>query len=174
MLFVGCKNSNLVFDTYKQKFKGNKLPLVVRGCYLSDISVIALDPARDSPFVTYNTLGYCSIPTNGKYFAIVTLAAADCYIPVLSTYDEEGNKIDEQDIHIGGCGGDCGFTCEEYMVINADYTIYTSDTISQYECDSLGNETPGTREHFVVYKTGRLLSNGKIELSGEMKKYLKD
>lgn len=173
LLFLGsCQQHDARFDAYKQKFKEFKLPLVIKGCYLSDSNFIEVSPRQDTPVIIDRILAYCSVPANGNYYATITLAPADCYVPVLTTFNKEGNKIDEKAINIGGCGADCGFTCEEYMIINKDYSIYVSDTISQTKCDSMGNEIPGTTEHYVNYKTGKLLSNGKIKLSEEKKKVL--
>jgi hypothetical protein len=170
LLITACKNAP--FEAYKQKFKVFKLPVAVKGCYINDSNLLVLTPQQDTPVYKDKILAYCSFATNGKYFAALTVSPGDCYVPILYTYDEQGNKIDEKQIVIGGCGADCGFTCEEYMVINADYSIYISDTISECQCDTLGNEIPGTKQHYVIYKTGRLLSTGKIELSEEMKKVL--
>ena len=60
--------------------------------------------------------------------------------------------------------------------INNGYNVsffYTSDTISTYDCDSLGYEIPGTYKYYVIYKEGKLLANGKIQLSEEIRKPLK-
>ncbi|MFZ4413932.1 MAG: hypothetical protein ACOYOV_12685 [Bacteroidales bacterium] len=115
---------------------------------------------------------YGQFTTNGDFIATITLSAADCYLPVITTYKPNGLIIDKQTIAIGGCGSDCGFNCEEYMILKRDYSFYTSDTISVYDCDSLGNEIPGTYEYYVSYKKGKLLTDGKIEMTKEIKKPL--
>lgn len=166
---VAACNDRAPFEAYKKKFTEKKLPIAIKGCYLSDSNFVVLEPARDTPVRTDKVLGYCTFAPNGKYFVAITLSPADCYVPDLYTYSEDGKLIDHKSIDIGGCGADCCFTCEEYMVINADYTIYTSDTVSECRCDTAGNEIPGTMQHYVRYKKGRLLENGKIELSDEKK-----
>jgi hypothetical protein len=153
------------------------LPLAEKGCYLKPDEHIQLTKERYPVYVSneegYMISGY-TFKTNGDFTALLSFGAADCYIPNLTTYDRLGKKIDEKMIAIGGCGSDCGYTCEEFMTIRTDYSIYTSDTITTFKCDTSGNEIPGTKEHYVIYKKGKLLSSGKIELSGEIKEVLKD
>jgi hypothetical protein len=58
------------------------------------------------------------------------------------------------------------------MKIDKDSNLFTADTVSSYTCDSLGNAVFGTEEHYVIYKKGKVLNNGKIELSAEIRKNL--
>jgi len=159
---VGCENNvdgsassgneaNRQFDSFRHNFAPANLPLTIKGCYL--VAAIKADnyvelTKKRYPLYVDNDNGdiaYCLFKTNGDYTALISLGRADCYIPILTTYDRVGKKIDEKEINIGGCGFDCGFTCEEFMTIKADYTIYTSDTITSFECDTAGNEIPGTK-----------------------------
>ena len=68
------------------------------------------------------------------------------------------------------CGFGPGYTCEEFTIIKSDFTIYSSDTISEVEIDNLGREIKGTEVNYVIYKTGKLLSSGKIELTDTIRK----
>ncbi len=180
---LGCNNSGTganasksAFDSFMVHFHPAELPIAIKGCNIDPKTFELLPIAGFPKFVSDsdNEYAYCSFKTNGDYIGIITLGPADCFFPILKTFDKNGNKIDERDIHIGGCGADCGFTCEEFMTLRADYTLYTSDTISYYKCDTAGNEIPGTREHYVVYRKGRLLPTGKIELSDDAKLLLTD
>lgn len=168
---------NPQFDSFKKNFASSGLPLVVKGCNLDMQKYAKLIDERYPAYVTneegYILSGY-ALPANGDYTALLSFIPADCYVPMLTTYDKDGKKIDGKIIAIGGSGSDCGFTCEEFMVIRADYSIYTSDTVTYIKCDTAGNEIPTTREHYVIYKKGKLLSSGKIELSGEIKEPLMD
>ena len=184
-LVVSCSNTgssvrnsaNPQFDSFKRNFIESALPLTIKACYVNSKDYVQLAKMQ-YPLYVLNDEGYqlawCTFKTNGNYSAIFTFGPADCYVPYLTTYDKDGKKIDEKMIAIGGCGADCGFTCEEYMILNADYSIYTSDTITYSKCDTAGNEIRGTKEHYVIYKTGKLLSSGKIELTDEIKLTLKD
>jgi len=181
-IVAACSNpgsgtgANPLFDSFKLNFHPMELPIAIKGCYIEPSKYTELHLKTYPGFVrdSDNELAYCSFKTNGDYVGIITLGPADCYFPMLSTYDQGGKKIDEKNIVIGGCGSDCGFACEEYMTLRADYTLYTSDTVTYFKCDTAGDEIPGTREHYIIYKKGKLLPSGKIELSDEIKEPLKD
>jgi hypothetical protein len=119
------------------------------------------------------SLPYCRFNTNGDYYAVIRLGLADCAMPSLKTYDMSGQLIDEKGISIGYCGGGPGFHCQEYAEIKNDFSIYVSDTISEAELDSLGEEIKETLTTYVIYKKGKLLTTGKIELSDTIRKILK-
>lgn len=161
------------FTLYLDNFKKLDLPIVIKGCNISTDGFKQFDGKQFAKYSEEYSLAYGQVPTNGNYVATITLGAADCYLPVLTTYKLTGQIIDKQTIAIGYCGSDCGYSCEEFMKITNDFKIYTSDTISTYTCDSLGNETPGTYEYYVIFKEGKLLTNGQIQLSDEIKKPLK-
>jgi hypothetical protein len=164
------------FTIFLNKFKNVELPLEITGCKLDKTvskNLIALDTATDKQFIPEIGLAYGRIKTNGNYIAVIYLAPADCFIPILATFNLNGTKIDSKPINIGGCGFDCGFECKEIMVLNKNYQIFTSDTIASSDCDSLGNIDQKTTKHFVVFKTGLLDSNGIIHLSKETSMNLK-
>lgn len=160
------------FSGYLDNFKRIELPVIIKGCYISSDSFKQFDGSKFKKYTDEYSLAYGQIPTNGNYVATITLGAADCYLPILTTYKLNGQVIDKKTIAIGGCGSDCGFTCEEFMTLKKDFSFYTSDTISTYTCDSLGKETPGTYEYYVSYMKGKVLTDGKIEMSNEIKQQL--
>ncbi len=153
-----------------------ELPLTIKGCGDANAGKRILEKGKEattdnSYFKDYHHL--CGqISTNGNYSAIITFGLADCLIPELITFDRNGKQIDRKSIAIGYCGSDCGYTCSEFMMIDKEFILYTSDTIQSYECDSLGMETPGTAEHYVIYKKGKLTSDGQIELTEELRREL--
>ncbi len=188
LVFNSCQNSNNQtdppkrdeksisnndeFSEYLGNFKKVNLPITIKGCQISTENLQKFEGTKYSKYTSEYSLAYGQIPTNGNFKATITLGAADCYLPILTTFKPNGQIINQETIAIGGCGSDCGFRCEEFMTMQKDYSFYTSDTVSTYECDSLGQETPGTYEYYVIYKKGRLLSDGKIEITNEIKKPL--
>lgn len=160
------------FSAYLENFKKVELPIIIKGCNISSDGFKQFDGNEFKKYANEYSLAYGQIPTNGNYVATITLGAADCYLPVLTSYKLNGQVIDTKTIAIGGCGSDCGFSCEEFMTLKKDYSFYTSDTVSTYTCDSLGNETPGTYEYYVIYMKGKLLTNGKIEMTDKIKQPL--
>jgi hypothetical protein len=181
VLLVGCNHSNnsetaktkTAFEGFLKKFKQAELPLQIKACNIDDSTLNVLTLEKDSPFVTDQGVAYETIKTNGDYVAAISLFPADCFVPILTTYDKNGIRIDQKNISIGYCGDDCGYKCEEYLIIRSDYTIYVSDTITSTDCDSLGYEIPGTTKHYMIYKKGKLNTDGKIEMSDEIKEFLK-
>ena len=188
LVIISCSNAgnapgtagtsaNSAFDSFKHNFRSTDLPMIVKACYVKEENYVKVTKEK-YPLYIQTEDGYDlaahTFKTNGDYTAVIMLCPADCYLPQLTTYDKNGKRIDEKIIGIGGCGADCGFTCEEYMIIRPDYSIYTSDTVTQFKCDTAGNEIPGTKEHYVIYKRGKLLNTGKIELSAEIKLELRD
>lgn len=165
-----ASDTNPEFNAFLEKIPSITLPVTIRECSVNTQGLTKIDSNKFvSETVNY---GYGKLAPNNKYVAVIFLASADCEIPVLVTYDKSGNKIDEKEINIGGCGSDCGYSCNEIMRIDQNNNIFTADTVSSYDCDSLGNAIPGTEEHYVIYKQGRILETGKIELSEKIKKQL--
>jgi hypothetical protein len=173
-------NENNDFKIYLSTFDKIKLPITIDGCESAFAGKTIVEKgkdvellATDNPYVAKTGYYlYGQIPANGNYIAIIRLGLADCLIPELTTYDLSGNKIDRKSIAIGYCGSDCGYHCDELMKIVEDYTIFTSDTVESFTCDSLGQIIPETKENYVIYKQGRLLPSGKIELSEAIRKEL--
>lgn len=159
-------------DGYLRNFERSNLPIVVKGCDADPTNLTEFNGQTFRKYADDNSFAYRRIPVNGDFVATITLGVADCFLPVLTTYKFTGDKIDEKTIGIGYCGSDCGYTCEEFMTIKNDYSIYVSDTIRSSQCDDSGNIIPGTTENYVIYKTGQLKDNGAIELSEEMKMVL--
>src|ERR1039457_1302081 len=131
---VGCNNfgkkfnfsenePNCQFDSFKGNFTNSKLPIIIKGNRIESNKFVELSMEKFPLYLKGNVLAYCSFITNGDYIGIVTLGEADDYIPILTTYDKAGNKIDEKTIFIGG-GSDCGYECEEFMTLRSDYSIY--------------------------------------------------
>jgi len=163
--------ANPEFAQFLRKFPSLSYPVTINGCLVNLDSLAKLSGEKYLPEDAFGH-AYGIVPASDEYVCVILLAQADCEIPVILTFDKNGNKIDEQAINIGYCGFDCGYTCRESMLLGSNNEIYTADTITSYECDSLGNPVPGTNEHYVIYKTGKILSSGKIELSKEMRKDL--
>ncbi|MDJ1497161.1 hypothetical protein QNI19_29755 [Cytophagaceae bacterium DM2B3-1] len=166
------------FDAYLKNFKKVSLPINIKACEPNIEDLITFDNKEfeayraNKSFSPDAVIAFRQIPVNGNYVAVISLGYADCLLPILTTYRKNGVKIDEKTIAIGYCGSDCGYSCEEFMTLQNDFSIYTSDTVTSSDCDSLGNIVPGTTEKYVIYRKGRLLSNGKIELSNEIKELL--
>ena len=181
--FIGCNSrqvKNDVLDTnvnaaefkeYLKRFQVLTLPVKIKYCSIDCNNLPVLKP-HDFPHFDSNEVAYCTFKTNGNYIATISFGIADCYLPTLTTYTQDGTKISQENFNIGG-GSDCGYTSREIFELGNDYSIYNADTVFSYECDSLGNPVPGTTENYVTLVRGRLLSSGKIELAKENKELLR-
>jgi hypothetical protein len=169
-------NENNEFNEFLLTLDKVELPVTIKGCDDANagkrISEKGKETTKDNSYLKDYDHPFGRISTNGNYSAIITFGLADCLIPELITFDMNGKQIDRKSIAIGYCGSDCGYTCSEFMMIDKNFILYTSDTIKFYDCDSLGNETPGTVENYVIYKKGKLMSSGQIELSDELREEL--
>jgi hypothetical protein len=102
-----------------------------------------------------------------NFFLFINLSAAAVYIPSIIVFDKHGNKISEEDLFIDACGADCGYFCNEttdLYKVNSDIMFYVRDSVLSYTCDSVGKETPGTREHYTKFKSGQVDLGGHINV----------
>lgn len=160
------------FQTFLNTFPLLELPLQLSGCEPKHADLPEINEENPSSFFQ-DYYGYVvgRIEFNGSYVAVVTLARAECYLPVLTTYTLEGEIIDSKTIACGSCshGREC-YVCVETAILYDDFTIYTADTHTYSDCDENYNSIPGTEEIEVIYREGRLTETGIIELSDEKKK----
>lgn len=157
------------FQFFLDQFPEVKLPVTIEGC-LIETDILQLDPKVSAPYNQSDEYIYGKFITNGNYIAVITLAAADCYLPKLTTFKLNGEKIDSRTIAIGGCDDGPCYECIESMTLGEDYTLYIANTMRSYQCDTDYNEIKGTGKTTIIYREGRLTSNGKIEISPEQKK----
>jgi hypothetical protein len=186
LLLCACNNTTTIpastnynspsltpFDRFLKKFETNNLPLIVRACEIKENDYPLLSPITDTPFVTTESRSYSTFKSNGDYIPTVSLGFADCSLPILTTYNKYGKQIDQKTLAIGYCGSGPGYSCHEFMTIRSDYSIYASDTISEAEVDSVGEIIQGGKtNNYIIFKNGRLIPNGKIELTDEIKKII--
>jgi hypothetical protein len=87
-------------------------------------------------------------------------------LPVLTTFTSSGKIIDKRNIFVSTCGGvDCGYSFENGTIIKKDFSIYAYCHKTHYECDSLDIEIPESKYENIDFIEGKLLPNGKIEMS---------
>ena len=160
------------FQQFLDQFPAVNLPLSIKGCVDRFEGLTFFDETNSSPFVEDYSFAFGQLETKGAYKAVITLTAADCLLPVLNTYQPDGTLIDRKTIAIGQCGTAPCFECEEFMSMDLDLALFTADTITTATCDSNYQPIAGTEKVEVIYKKGKLLSTGKIELSASIKRAL--
>ena len=163
------------FQSFIAQFPKLEFPIKINGCEEQFIALPKLNlklSLKFSPEAEYEHI-YGIIPSNGKYISTITLGMADCMIPILTTYEMSGKRIDSKAINIGYCGFDPCYECVESMTIKKDFRIYVADTIKTSECDEDYKAIAGTEKIKVIFKTGLLSQNGKIELNEIVEKQIK-
>lgn len=108
------------------------------------------------------------LPDTADSYKVIWLSSSEIFVPVLTTYSKSGKKISEASLTIGQCGADECFDCNETIRIGRDMSVYSVDSIQYSECDSLGYPVR-VLEKYILYKTGQVLSSGKITMSEDRK-----
>jgi hypothetical protein len=156
----------ILLKKFKNKFKILTLPFCANtSCYEPDsASSLRLYPPDDSLFAKYSevavTIGL--LPDTTNFYAFIFCRAAECYLPILLVISKDGKRLNEEPIS-NGCGADCGYKCSDSLVIKSMSDIVLTNITESYECDSLGNETPGTWEKKVDVSMFSIDKYGKIK-----------
>jgi hypothetical protein len=113
-----------------------------------------------------------------QLFIFVTLGTASVYIPEIQIFDKHGNRIHYEQLLVDGCGAGCGYSCNAIAKIykdirSSDIKFYARDSVFSYECDSNAKEVPGTREHYIKFKSGSIDKNGHIIVRMDSLSFLK-
>jgi hypothetical protein len=149
------------------------LPVNFNLAYISDtLTEPMLVDSLDSLFIPTDLAagriwGICK--DTSQFFALITLDVAAVYIPGLRIYDKQGNLLQDVQLLVNGCGADCGYYCTAIAKIYKDTAsenlkFYAQDSVYSYTCDSLGKETPGTKEHYIKSKSGTIDKQGRVTI----------
>ena len=160
-------------NNYLEKFKIVNLPLTLRptGNYPERRSLRTDSNSPDTLFYkgAYSIACYGLLPDTSIFYGVIWLEPADLEYPVITTYDKNGEIIDEREINIGYCGDDCGYHCTETVTIDKDYKIFSADSVTSSDCDTLGHIIETSTKKYVIFKTGQINKNGKVEMSNELR-----
>ena len=191
ILISGCKSENKIeknlttkrqeaiseipkvneqFQIFINQFPEIKLPIRIKGCEDDFRAVKELKKEISLPYENEPYYVFGRIQTNGFYIATITLGAADCFLPILTTYKLNGEKIDSETLGIGLCGSGPCFECEELMEIDNKLNLYVAFESRYFECDENGKEIVGTERKETIYRKGHINKDGVIELTNELKK----
>jgi hypothetical protein len=162
------------FKLFLDEFPKIELPIIIKACKIDYSELTVFNNENPSPYVSDYAIALGQIKTNGNYIGTITLGAADCMLPVITTYKLNGEKIDSKTIAIGYCGSGPCFECEEFMTLKLDYELFTADTIKTADCDEDYNPIVGTEKTKIIYKKGRLTKIGLIELTEEIEEFIQE
>lgn len=154
------------FKKYISKFKLLKFPFEVNtDCYSPEESdYCKFDKINDSQFIFEPEINIAIglLPDTSNFYAVIYATPTVCYLPILAIYSKKGKLIDKESIG-NGCGSDCGYTCSDKLIINSLSNITIKNVIEMYECDSLGEETPGSWKKMIEIKKCSVDNYGKIK-----------
>ncbi|GEM_PF-4408971 len=106
-----------------------------------------------------STIGYFKVH---EFYAFLQFIPADESLPQLTIIDSLGNKIDQRQIIIGKCHGDCSYECNESVVISEQFDIYAWFTSIYQDCDGSGDITPELAEASQQEAIGKIERNGRV------------
>lgn len=162
------KTNEYSFRNFIQKLKIIDLPFkhrpenIIEGT-LKMVDLVDTIFTKDQLSIYYGLLADTS-----NFFSVITLLPGDEYVPILTTYDKQGNLIDSKSILVNGCGGGpCIDYCSSTSIIEKDFTIFCVDTIIGPTCDSLDNRILGTDSIYTTFFKGKITKSGKIEFENE-------
>jgi hypothetical protein len=155
---------DIEFKEFLTHFKCYELPINLNTNKISHLGLKEFD-RRNSTFADEYSLAFKQIPSNGNYIATITLKKGENYLPVLTTYELTGEIIDRKVLALR-FGTSCFENyCQEYLTINTDFSIRITDSIYTSIYDGANLDSSKTEENITIFKTGRILENGLIELS---------
>ena len=156
------------FHKFLRRLAVLKLPFEFRPQMVEGNELIPVEP-KDTAFLKSELAFYYGLLSDTtNFYGIITIAPADDYIPVLTTFDKNGKFIESRDLIVRGCADDaCIKYCSSTTIIKNDYSIFSVDSIIAAECDSLNEEISGTDSLFRNFFYGHINANGKIEIGEE-------
>ena len=199
LLIIGCKEDNanskhhkkkpvagktaspdvakrVSFGKFIKKFRTLSLPLTIKTLDIQSTSALRRVTDKDTSFINSGypneTWAYGMLPDTSENIQLVWLTPAEIYTPVLTTFTKGGQKISEKHLSVGGCGSDCCFTCDEYIYIREDRSIYSVDSIKSCTCDESGPKK-STMKKYIRFMTGSIGQDGRISMTGVQEKKMK-
>lgn len=122
----------------------------------NDSDTLIIDPNS----VSGRIMGLYKDTTN--YFLFINLYAAAQYIPTITIFDKQGNKISDESLTVEGCNFDYSCFCSSIANIfkeNGSLQFYAHDSVAVFANDSLTNQIS---KRFIKFKKGIINTNGTI------------
>ena len=171
---------NNEFQQYLSYFKKMDLPITIYHCNYDLYDSLNLHKFSSQEYNKYIgdysnyyeedvCAAFAQIPTNGDFLATILFGYLDCYLPILTTYTYDGKEIDSKNLSIGYSQDINEQFPSSDKVENYDSTdslsleIYKDFTIYVSNCHTFWLD--GEIEEIIVYKEGKILKDGKIEIS---------
>ena len=122
-----------VFDDYLKAISEVKFPLQFKCEIDPNASNSNIDRTTIAKYTREHSDIYGKLAVNENYAAIIYLYPADVVLPIIQTYDRQGNKISELTVYDRYCGANEFFWCTSWASILEDLTIVLSDSTRTYD-----------------------------------------
>lgn len=159
------------FEVFIKKFKPLELPLTINPLEIQSEKSLPLTKTdfkfidlQDIDPILDNIYPYGILPDTLNSYKVIYLFPSEIYLPVIATYSKDGKRISVENLSVGDCGSDCGYTCKEFIQVYSDLKIYSVDSIKSYDCDSLGI-IENTLKKYIRFKKGMISNDGMITMS---------
>ena len=152
-------NEEKIISSVPTALKKSTLPFELHACRIQPPGLPDLDPDQSEEFPGF--VPYCELPGNDQFKIIVFVSVADCAIPMIVTYDNNGNEISSIVTNGGNCHGELTMRCTSYLKINSDFSIFSCDSAFVDPTDSC---EVGIKHSYFVNKEGKIGSDGKVSI----------
>lgn len=136
----------------------------------TDDGLADLSPAYDSIlFTKYKHIWayrpYGKIIYDDSTVAVIDIVIGDVVVPLLTTFDQQGNKVDSLNL-FARAASDIGFVSNEFVTITGDKRIIISDSTTRWDLNATGDDIiEGTQRLTVETFIYALDERGAIKLT---------
>ena len=148
-----------------------QLPVTVDGCQImrNDSRNVWIPNKDEFPSYYMESGAYLGKVSQDNFTIVISLGGADCYLPIVTTYDSLGNKISSGGAYMGYCGDGPCYECFERFTLNEALNISVVDSSFAYDCDEKTykklNSVP---QVYTSWMKGHISKEGIVSL-GKMK-----
>lgn len=103
------------------------------------------------------------LPDTSRVVHVLWLAAADSWLPMISTFSRSGELLKAEGLIIGECApwDEPCFQCNETVSIDREYRVLTTDTVRECKCDT-AYIVSGPCERYVKVLEGFVTERGAM------------
>lgn len=156
------KNIEPKFSNYLQKIEPLELPYQAGCIEFIDFDNMTKNSALiDTTYSLNWEIPFKRIKTEKNFEIVIYLMPADIFIPIVKTFDLNGNEISKLMI-FSNCDGEPGFRERQFFTIHKDFQIIKTDSVWTWELDNDHNEIKSTEKINVTKSYYSIENNGLI------------
>jgi hypothetical protein len=150
------------FEEFLLKLEPLELPHEFK-CYdFTDWELLdKLSELRDTVYSEEWDIPYKRVLINDQFESVIFLAPADMHIPVIRTFDLNGNLISELQLFTS-CGQEPGYYARQFVTIETNLEIARIDSTWTCEVNNQGIEDKSTEKLEVSEAKFKIKSDGEI------------